>query len=524
MAGLENESQIIEEPTRTVAVVVGIETYQYSKPPHALQGVAFAGADAREIAVTLKSQFAISNDDMYLWINEDATKTRFENDLPYLAATMGPNDRFIFYYAGHGFYVNGANRLTAWDSHPTSLGNTTVCLREVLLSKLQKSECSQILLFIDACAVPLDEALKGRDVLGALSKREFEEFVNSREYHALFMSCSPGEKSFPSPILQHGIWTWHLLQALKGEAPEALHRGEWLTDASLRDYLRDKVEKFIREKTQITALQRPYASLQASHTFQILRFVEKASVPIAELPVPKLLPEKAFFRQRESRSFSKLPGFNKKLGHFSPDSVNPGADQFASRLLSEEIASESKKVYDNAKSVLGLKRSQIRRTVGEGAGSIDTDVFRMNWTSGQDPASPSLAVITRTLLLRGSLQEIPGNFDTIFPVCPDALVIPIGGSLDFNEIADGLEALEDVCGGTFQEDEDNGWASITLADGTTLTIFVNDSELVVTKSGERGILSLLRHSAQVLAQFGRSEAAVFLANRKQKRKLLPPGK
>ena len=82
---------------------------------------------------------------------------------------------------------------------------------------------------------------------------------------------------------------------------EALHRGEWLTDISLRDYLRDKVEKFIREETQINDLQRPYALLQASHTFQILSFVEEESAPIAELQVPKLLPEKAFFRRQEKK-------------------------------------------------------------------------------------------------------------------------------------------------------------------------------------------------------------------------------
>jgi len=521
----ENESEIIDEPNRTVAVVVGIETYQYSKPPHALQGVVFAEVDAREIAEALKSQFAIEDDDLYLWINEEATKTRFENDLSYLATTMGRHDRFIFYYAGHGFYANGANRLTVWDSHPTSLANTTVCLRDVLLSNLHKSECSQSLLFIDACAVPLDESLKGRDFLGALSRKEFEEFLASKEYHALFMSCSPGEKSFPSSSLKHGIWTWYLLQALKGEAPDALQRGEWLTDTSLRDYLRDRVEKFIREKTQIKTLQRPYAVLQSSHTFQILRFIEDISVPIAELRIPKLLLEKAFFRQQESMSFKNLPGFNKKLGHFIPDYASSAADQFASKLLTEEIKSESKKVYDNAKAVLGIDRSQIKRTVGEGAGSIDTDLFRMNWTSGQDQENPSLAVITRIFWLRGSMRELPGNFDAIFPERPDAFVIPIGGGdLDFDEIADGLEALEKACGGEFDEDEDNGMASITLEDGTRLTIFINESELVVTKPGQRGILSLLRHSAQVLTQLGRKEATAFFGDKDQKKNLLAPGK
>jgi len=517
----ELEKQSMEEPTRTVAVVVGIETYQYSKPPVALQGVAYAEADAREMAETLKSQFEIDDDDLYLWINEEATKTRLENDLSYLARMMGKNERFIFYYAGHGFYADGANRLTVWDSHPTSLATTTVCIRDVLLNNLEKSECSQALLFIDACAVYLEEALKGRDVLASLSNREFEAFVSSKEYQAIFMSCSPGQKSYPSKLLKHGIWTWHLLQALQGIDDSALVRGEWLTDASLKDYLRLHVEKFIREKTEIKALQRPYAILKSSHTFEILRFVEENEPPIAQLQLARLLPERSFFRKWEKRNFSRLPGFTRKKGHFVPTKVNSAASQFASELLNEEILEESKTVYDNAKSVLGLKRSEIKRTVGEGTASVDSDFFRMNWNSGQDQEDPSLAVIKRILWLRGSLEDLPADFDTIFPVRPNTFVIPIEGDLDFDEIADGLEALEDATGGTFHEDQDNELASITLQDGMKLTIMVRESELVITKAGERGILSLLSHSVKILAQLGRNEAAYFLPKREQKNKLLP---
>jgi len=295
--------EIVREPTRTVAVVVGIETYQYSKPPHSLVGVAYAEADAREVAATLKSQFEIDDDDLHVWINQDATKSMFDNELPYLARSLDANDRFIFYYAGHGFYSNAANRLTVWDTHPTSLQTTTVCLREVLLSRLDESACAQVLLFIDACAVPLDGKSVGRDLLSELNKKEFEEFIRSRDFQALFMSCSPGEKSFPSKQLKHGIWTWHLLQALNGQASKALTRDEWITDVSLRDYLRSEVEKFIRDKTELTARQRPYALIHASHTFEILRFIEEETEVIAELPELKLCAESAFFRQIEARSF-----------------------------------------------------------------------------------------------------------------------------------------------------------------------------------------------------------------------------
>jgi hypothetical protein len=300
------DQEIVVSPAaRTVAVIVGIEEYQYSKPPYVLQGVKYAEADASEFASTVKTQFHVDDDDLELWINQQATRTRFENDLPYLASSLGPNDRLIFYYAGHGFYANGANRLTVWDSHPTSLPTTTVCLREVLLSHLQKSRCSQALLFIDACAVPLEENFQGRDVLSELDRREFEEFVQSRNYQALFMSCSPGEKSFPSKTLGHGIWTWFLLQALNGKAPSALYREEWLTDASLRDYLRNEVEKFVREKAKIRSRQRPYSLINAENTFEILRF-SKEDLAIDHLSVVKLVTEKAFLTKQGAGEFLRI--------------------------------------------------------------------------------------------------------------------------------------------------------------------------------------------------------------------------
>ncbi|MDD2856082.1 MAG: caspase family protein [Desulfuromonadaceae bacterium] len=507
-------AEIVKEPTRTVAVVVGIETYQYSKPPHSLIGVAYAESDAREVAATLKSQFEIRDEDLYLWINQDATKSRFENDLSYLARSLDANVRFIFYYAGHGFYANSANRLTTWDTHPTSLSATTVCLRDVLLSKLEESDCSQVLLFIDACAVPLDEKRVGRDLLSALNKGEFENFIRSRDFQALFMSCSPGEKSFPSKNLKHGIWTWHLLQALNGQASKALTREEWLTDISLRDYLRNEVEKYIREKTELTAHQKPYAFIHASHTFEILRFEEDEAIVIAELPEMKLRADKAFLRQSESRAFQKLPGFDKKLRHTSPERQSPAAASWASRLLAEEIASESKEVYDNAKSVLNLSRKDIKRNVGEGDADVNTDMFRMTWNTGQDTEDPAYAQITRKLRLRVCSSELPSNFDCIFPVEPNELVIPIEGELDFDFVADGLEALEKSINAKFSEDEDAGRASIRLEDGTTLTFLLEKNELIVTTSKQQGCLALLQHSAQTFASLGRREVATLLIENK----------
>src|ERR1035438_170490 len=87
-----------------------------------------------------------------LWTDQDATRTRLEHDLLYQISTLGPDDQLIFFYAGHGFYADGSNRLTTWDTHTVSIVETTVCLDEILLSPLKNGQCRKSLVFIDACA------------------------------------------------------------------------------------------------------------------------------------------------------------------------------------------------------------------------------------------------------------------------------------------------------------------------------------------------------------------------------------
>lgn len=150
-----------------------------------------------------------------LWLDSDATRSALENDLPYTIRQLSPGDRLIFFYAGHGFYANGSNRLTAWDTHPSNLPGTTVPLEEVLLKPLKDRQDIDSLVFIDACAADLKTSVEqARDMVSDLRPTEFEALVQSTDHAAAFFACSPNEKAHPSDALMHGIWTYHLIQAL----------------------------------------------------------------------------------------------------------------------------------------------------------------------------------------------------------------------------------------------------------------------------------------------------------------------
>jgi uncharacterized caspase-like protein len=267
----------------TYALLLGVEHYQQDGLP----AVQFAKADAYAIGDILIEQLNVPPGNIKLWTDEEVTQNRLKQELPYEIRGLQENDRYIFFYAGHGFHANGWNRITTWDTHPFNLPDTTTCLNEVLLSPLRNSACRQSLVFIDACASTLGETkIHGRSVVVGMQREEFAEFVKSTEYAAAFFSCSPTQKSYPSQKVGHGIWTHHLLRAFRGHEPGAFARDRRITGESLRDYLAISVPAFIREQTAIKDDQNPYAVLAATGAFEIVHVPDIAP---EEKPEPKVL-------------------------------------------------------------------------------------------------------------------------------------------------------------------------------------------------------------------------------------------
>ncbi|SFS15451.1 Caspase domain-containing protein [Granulicella pectinivorans] len=275
----------------TYAVLIGIETYQ----KQGISSVQFAQADAAAMKDVLVQHFGVPAENISLWLDSDATRSSFENDLTYtIRHQLSPGDRFIFFYAGHGFYANGSNRLTTWDTHPSNLAGTTVSLEEVLLKPLKEQQGIKSLVFIDACAADLKTSVEqARDMVSDLTPMEFEALVQSTDHAAAFFACSPNEKAYPSDALMHGIWTYHLMQALQGDAEGALDRDRWITGDSLKNYLALAVPAYIRENTKIQAAQRPYAILSSNGPFSIRQVPPSDSAKPASLAATeaKLLTE-----------------------------------------------------------------------------------------------------------------------------------------------------------------------------------------------------------------------------------------
>jgi len=480
----------------TIAIIIAIEDYRFADGATGIVPVKYAKNDATRFKKLLKEEFNIPEENITMWLDKDAIKSALEDELKYHIRQLKKIDRFIFYYAGHGFYQNSNNKLTCWDTHPTNLSGTTVSLKEILLDPLEQSECEQSLMFLDCCSTNLTESLTGRDLISNFNDREFESFIKSKKYHAIFMSCSPGEKSYPSEILKHGIWTYHLIEALKGNIPDAIVKDVFITDNSIRNYLSNAIPKFITEKTTHRDTQRPYSKVNATNDFLIRQLPVKEEEINNELPNLKLQFEKALFRKVVFVPIKRGKGFLKS--HFPPDKVNSSGNSFAQRVFEENLKEEIQTIYENTKDILSLRKRQIETVAEQSGGSVECDIFRYYIDIEQSSTDPSEAKVTRKLVIRVKRSDLAENFDDIFPHQIDEIVIPYEGKFDFDDLVEKFENLEDVDGGKLYDNEMKGEIEYKTYSGLSIKVNMEELEVVITPNRTMKCMELIDTSMEGL--------------------------
>jgi uncharacterized caspase-like protein len=487
-----------------LAVIVAIEDYRFD-----IGRVKYAKRDAEAMKEVFLRDFGLRDEQIIMWVDEQATKTALEEELPYNIRQLTEDDILYFYYAGHGFCHNGINRLTVWDSHPFNLAETTVSISNILLEPIERSECKKSLMFIDTCSTFLAKQGIGRDILSDMNQKQFEEFIKSSPFKAIFMSCSPGEKSYSSNSLQHGIWTWHLVRALKGEIKDAITRDIYITSSSLRDYLRQAIPEYITRNTEIKARQTPWAQIAASNTFEIRKLSNPQKELVDVLFDIKLKHEEMFFRKSTDIPISRLRGFDKKRGHFEPTRIDYRTTTFIQTLLEEELNRELNDIYDKTKEIFGLRRKQIAKKEDLGGGTIDTEYFRFSIYAEQNPHKPNEALITRMLVIRGNYSNLPPGFDDIFPNSLDEIVIPLSGMIDFDSLVERFEDIEESIGGRVWENDSDGMIEYRTEQGLLLIVLVEEEELIIKPRGKEGCLNMLAQARQALLEISPSRVALL---------------
>lgn len=491
----DGATAIAEAPKRIVSVIVGIETYSPLNGA-GLSPVEHAVADARAFEACLATLYGDRLATPIRLLDGDATRSSISDELRYAISGLTEDDLFVFYYAGHGYHGADGNRITAADTHAYRLAGTTLSLRDMLIDPLRNSRCRRALGFIDACAVDLPR--DGRDVLANLDPAELSAFLNAADYSAVFLSCKPGEQSYSSAKLRHGIWTYHLVRALKGEAPEAAGGHSHVTDVSLKDYLSVAVPAFIRDQTTIKGQQTPQAAIRANRTFAI-RSLDAVRAAEPTLDSLGLAVKSQILEGRSHHPLRKLPGW--KSHYRAPEFINATTRGFVQDLIEPLVSDELQTVYEATKSAFALSHRQITRALSGASASLHTDTFRLSIEGTLDPEDLTRCRIVRQLTLRQTDADTLAKLDQAFGERFGDLV----GVLDepappFDEVVDVVEALERANGGSHRDYPDEERAVYRAADGGELSIDLAAGEIRVSFGMRQSVSGLTTRSRTLLTR------------------------
>jgi TPR repeat protein len=162
----------------------------------------------------------------------------------------------VFIFTGHGFSADdGGNYLAVDGTSDYDLEISGLKLDDVTAA-LKATGARRIMVFIDACR---SSPFIGKSV----SSPSFTQFSASEGMNILY-STAQNEVSIESSQLQHGVFTYFLLQGMEGKAAQD---GVILFDG-LADYVTQAVKEY-SFKTPPHQIQKPYRAGESSGQFLI---------------------------------------------------------------------------------------------------------------------------------------------------------------------------------------------------------------------------------------------------------------
>lgn len=314
-----------------LALVIAVENYADTRIPP----VHFAEEDAKGFEASLKLGGSAST---IALLNTRATKTTILSQLRQQLKFLIADDQLYIFYAGHGFSKNGKNFITCHDTDRDDLEKTSIKLK-TLLDMCGQSACKRIAVFLDSCESGITEVPEMRGIYGTMSSTELQEFFQAAEYRTCFASCKILETSYSSKMLKHGVWTYHVIEALEGNAKAALEKSRYVTAASLQNYLSAEVPRTLKKVFSKPVIQTPWVYGSQSRDFIITDLDDVLKMRAAAKPTYDQV-KNIFLRFEQSVKIASLSGFIKGT-HRVPTNNNGATASFVERISKKEIDEQS---------------------------------------------------------------------------------------------------------------------------------------------------------------------------------------
>ena len=254
--------------------IITIEKYQTST--FGLPTVEYATNDGEAIKDIFINTFGIDESNIHHFIDDEFTYTTGISELKYYLKSLPKEAEVYFYYAGHGFFYEGKNYITAYDSKDVDVEHkelvaSSIPMEECIFDVVKSAGVKSFIAFIDACAEGISSSCRGIGARGIeMAATVFDGDSSCR--CAVYFACSPNEKAIPDDELKHGVWTWFLIKALQGDE-KAFDKGKCITTNSLQEYLRRSVREFTRLRNK----QTPYSVVSSSGNWKLVDYSDDFS-------------------------------------------------------------------------------------------------------------------------------------------------------------------------------------------------------------------------------------------------------
>jgi hypothetical protein len=205
------------------ALIVGIGDYQDPRIPK----LAFTSADAKAFYEVLVDprRAGFEKVNVRLLLDAEATEKQIKKSVTqWLYNQVSADSTVMIFFAGHGGAeqdkcdpeaVKQAYYFLPWDADPEDLANT--CISQHDFERLLHTLRSQrMVVFLDACH-STGVAKPGARDLAITAAPRYDRLAEG-EGRVVIAASKPDQRSWEDAKLQHGIFTYHLLEAMRGKA------------------------------------------------------------------------------------------------------------------------------------------------------------------------------------------------------------------------------------------------------------------------------------------------------------------
>jgi len=415
------------------AICIGIDKYLN------LNETVYAENDASEFAKVLTDIFDVNN--LILLLGSQATYKSIELTIKRTVKKIDADDRFFFFFAGHGANFNGQPHLSCFDSDTHDIVNSWHSLSRII-KDINSSGCNKSLYFIDACESTIKLGSR-KQIRSQFTAKELEDYFKSVTYTSVFSSCSHKGIADVNEDEKHGIWSSFLLKALNGKGPEAINESNCITNTSLQRYLSIKVKEYCKMTPECTEIQEAFSWGKQEGEFIIIQFPEKRVILYDKIP-PKPL-QRVRFVVKTTRNVKSLSGFSKAKGHFIPKFYNGTAFKFVNNIAENEIKEHLDEVSVNLRKLFGLKLKDYQLDIQDGSGTFTCPYLKYSYSVALKRNDTSEVIFTGELIPLdiNRLIEESKDFDSCFPAWFDYLMYYLPNEIDIKHFVNQLEDMDE---------------------------------------------------------------------------------